>query len=83
MTDCTCLEPMCRYNVFQGMIENVAGEDNEAAAKFLEVLDSKKDQITKPEDLREFFQTYRHEVHKDSWLLDMLRSSYPLGDYPH
>lgn len=66
---CTCLNPMCKYDTFQAMLENIAGEDKDLAAKFLQAVEDKKAQITKPEELRDFFTAYRHETHKGSWLV--------------
>lgn len=69
---CSCLNSMCHYDAFQMMLANIAGDDKEVAAKFLEAVEEKKAQITKPDELRDFFQEYRHNVHKTSWLDTLL-----------
>lgn len=71
--ECSCNNPMCQYDAFQMMLANIAGDNKEVAAKFLEAVEEKKAQITKPDELRDFFQAYRHEVHRGSWLLDVLQ----------
>lgn len=69
--ECSCDNPMCQYDAFQMMLANIAGDNREVAAKFLEAVEEKKAQITRPDELRDFFTAYRHEVHKDSWAVSL------------
>lgn len=74
---CGCDNPMCQYDAFQMILANIALDDKEVAAKFLSDVEEKKAQITTPEELRDFFLQYRHDVHKASWVADILRDFSP------